>query len=40
MMKLFRPIARYDTIRTLLAVAASKKYVAETVRCENRFPLW
>jgi hypothetical protein len=35
----FRPVARYDTIRTLLAVATSKKYESEKVRCENRFPL-
>jgi len=35
----FSPVARYHTIRTLLAVAASKKYEAETVRCENHFPL-
>jgi len=36
----FSPIACYDTIHTLLAVAASKKYEAGTVQCENLFPLW
>jgi len=35
----FSAIACYDTIHTLIAVATSKKYEAETVQCENRFPL-
>jgi hypothetical protein len=35
----FIPVARYDIVCTLLAVAASKEYETENVRCENRFPL-